>query len=76
MMEFQAARPGANAPAQPNYTLMQMQAAPGGMYSTLQQSHKKKRSPLKVLLMLVFLLLALAVVAATVLIATGTIALA
>lgn len=76
MMEFQAARPGASPPAQQNYTMMQMQAAPGGMYSTLQQTQHKKRSPFKVLLLLVFLVLAFAVIAAAVLLATGTIAIA
>ncbi|MFN8377612.1 MAG: serine/threonine-protein kinase [Anaerolineae bacterium] len=73
MMEFQAA--GSQQQGQPaaqNYTMMQMQAAPGGMYGKLEQQPKKKRSPVKVFLLLVFLLLAVMFVVAVILVASGT----
>ncbi len=70
MMEFQAAQPGQGQPNQQNYTMMQMQAAPGAYATPVT---KKKRSPLKVILLLLFLLLAFAVIAAVVLVATGTV---
>ena len=73
MMEFQAAGQQPGQPNAQNYTMMQMQAAPGGMYGALQQPMKKKRSPFKVFLLLVFLLLALLFVIAVVLVASGTI---
>ena len=73
MMEFQAAGSQPGQPPAQNYTMMQMQAAPGGMYGKLQTPPKKKRSPVKIILLLVFLLLAILFVVAVVLIATGTV---
>lgn len=73
MMEFQAAGQQPGQPAAPNYTMMQMQAAPGGMYGKLQTPPRKKRSPLKVILLLIFLLLALAVIVAVIAVATGAV---
>jgi hypothetical protein len=53
--------------------MMQMQAAPGGMYGKLQEPPKKNRSPVRIILLLVFLLLALAFVIAVIAIASGAI---
>lgn len=74
MMEFQAAgTPPGQQPAAPNYTMMQMQAAPGGMYGKLQAPPAKKRSRLKLFLLLAFLLVALLFTIAVILIASGAV---